>query len=299
MKKHLLLISTAIIAIALVFAVFGFSGSAKAASRYDSHDIAMLRAFFEQTSPEGVKNGDILFENYDPDDPDTWVNANRILYEWTGDGRLSYLGFIIMNDPDAARVCGELDLSDCTELTQLDCGGQQLNAVKVDGCTSLAGLWIPGNPITALSFDGCFEIEELIIQNDDLSSINCDGLTRLRKLICDGNPLESISVKGCSSLENIQCTDVELGSIDLTDCVNMVTLNLPDCGLDEVFISEMPGVKYINLSDNRLTAFDLSSMEVVGTVHLENNRLQTLVVGVHQIFDEEGAFWLNCPSFTV
>ncbi|MBR3460618.1 MAG: hypothetical protein IKH21_07540, partial [Clostridia bacterium] len=39
---------------------------------YNDHDYQKLVAFLEQTDDEGVKNGEKLSENYDPNDPATW-----------------------------------------------------------------------------------------------------------------------------------------------------------------------------------------------------------------------------------
>ena len=44
---------------------------------YNDHDYQKLVAFLEQTDEEGVKNGEKLSEDYDPNDPETWGHIIR------------------------------------------------------------------------------------------------------------------------------------------------------------------------------------------------------------------------------
>lgn len=88
---------------------------------YDSHDVAVLRAFFEQ-SDNGVKNGEKLFSGYDPDDPATWYDEGAKIYAnavwWSENGRARALYISALGD-GYETLAGELDLTELDELTAL------------------------------------------------------------------------------------------------------------------------------------------------------------------------------------
>ncbi|MBR5714822.1 MAG: hypothetical protein IKX58_08620, partial [Clostridia bacterium] len=58
---------------------------------YNDHDYQKLVAFLEQTDYQGVKNGEKLSDNYDPNDPETWGTAywGNQSFQWIeSDGEL-------------------------------------------------------------------------------------------------------------------------------------------------------------------------------------------------------------------
>ena len=87
-KKFICILTALMLICAMALPAF-----AEGETQYNEHDVAKLRAFFEQESPDGVKNGDVLFENYDPDDPATWdaymefADDDIHAVEWDENGR--------------------------------------------------------------------------------------------------------------------------------------------------------------------------------------------------------------------
>ncbi len=115
---------------------------------YNDHDYQKLVAFLEQTDDEGVKNGEKLSDNYDPNDPTTW---GSYLFEWIeSDGELR----IQIIDVRWRRLCGTLDVSGCTALEQLRCNNNNLTELDVSGCTALTSLYCGANYLTEIVLEG-------------------------------------------------------------------------------------------------------------------------------------------------
>ena len=116
--KHIRILFCMLLAAALVFAALPAFAEGET---YDEHDAAALSAFFEQTDPEGVKNGEKLFEGYAPDDPSTWTGRSDFVDDrperiiWNGEGKVKQLSL----GCKAADLYGTLDVSGCTALLTL------------------------------------------------------------------------------------------------------------------------------------------------------------------------------------
>ncbi|MBR5713497.1 MAG: hypothetical protein IKX58_01725, partial [Clostridia bacterium] len=107
---------------------------------YNDNDYQKLVAFLEQTDEEGVKNGDKLSDNYDPNDPETWGSH----YWIESDGELRIERIYVYD----RILCGALDVSGCTALERLDCSFNNLTELDVSGCTALEYLLCPNNNLT-------------------------------------------------------------------------------------------------------------------------------------------------------
>ena len=81
------------------------------AAAYNEHDAEMLRTFFAYVSTLQVSNGvAINGADYTPNDPASWVGCT-----WNSAGRLTAVDF------SYSSAVGNLDLSDCAALTDLNC----------------------------------------------------------------------------------------------------------------------------------------------------------------------------------
>ena len=74
---------------------------------YNDNDYQKLVTFLELVDENGVKNGEKLSENYDPQDPATWKGTT-----WEN-GRIKKIYF------SYEKCVGKLDVSDCTMLERL------------------------------------------------------------------------------------------------------------------------------------------------------------------------------------
>ncbi|MBO4330873.1 MAG: metallophosphoesterase, partial [Oscillospiraceae bacterium] len=118
--------------------------------QYNANDHGRLAAFLETEDGEGVKNGEKLSTDYDPNDPSTWAGENAAVVFGCIDGELRAVSI----DVRGLGLVGCLDLSGCTELISLDCGDNMLTGVVLTGCAGLAYFDCTGNLLTEIDMSG-------------------------------------------------------------------------------------------------------------------------------------------------
>ncbi|MGP1414860.1 MAG: InlB B-repeat-containing protein [Treponema sp.] len=77
------------------------------------------------------------------------------------------------------------------KITELDCKGNQLTALNVQGLTALQSLNCSNNQLTALNVQGLTVLQSLNCHYNKLTALNVQGCTSLQKLNCDGNQLNA------------------------------------------------------------------------------------------------------------
>ncbi|MBQ1553190.1 MAG: hypothetical protein IIZ66_06550 [Clostridia bacterium] len=254
---------------------------------YNGHDFLKLVTFLETEDGEGVKNGARMFEGYEPEDPETWLitvydaetdEASYIpVAEWTvvsGEKRLENVTL--------RGSSGDLDLSDCTELTILDCGKcWGLTSLDVAGCTALEQLDMRGY------YDGDVGLDSNLVTELDLS--DCAQLRRLN--ICCCNWLEKITfpenaliealdisydsdlilchsgidISGFSYLKEFYCDHSYIYGLDLTLFPHLEKLSCSENpNINVLDIAACPELKMLNCAWTRVSALDLSENENFG-----------------------------------
>ena len=124
---------------------------------YDPHDYRKLLSFLEREDDAGIKNGEKLSENYDPDDPDTW--SYTFTYtdddgdEWTETAGVVWMFFnttmhVRWIRSNGRGIVGTLDISDCSKVAsvsvrnELTRYGVPTSAVLTDGDASFVSVTI-------------------------------------------------------------------------------------------------------------------------------------------------------------
>lgn len=121
---------------------------AEASLRYEDRE--KLAEFFEIADESGVKNGEKLFDRYDPNDPETWTSElHSSIFVCDDEGRLT--SFILFsNDPELypggeVVLAGTLKLSGFPELRRVALSSSiVLDGLTVTDCPSMDKLFIYG-----------------------------------------------------------------------------------------------------------------------------------------------------------
>ena len=81
------------------------------------------------------------------------------------------------------------------KIKELECHGNQLTALNVQGLSALQTLSCGGNQLTALNVQGLTALKELYCGRNHLTSLNVQGLTALEGLGCWSNRLNADAFK--------------------------------------------------------------------------------------------------------
>lgn len=291
--KKLLCILTAL----LLFCAMALPAFAEGETHYDEHDAALLRAFFEQEDPNGVKNGDKLFAHYDPDDPATWdgymefAEDNTPKVVWDENGKVYMLGLGL----EYKDLYGKLDVSGMEELAFLECGMNKLSEVDCSGCAKLETIELSQNELEKLDLTGCASLEILNIAMNKIDEIDLGdcrySLTRLR---AGSNSLTDIDFSGMADLEYADVSHNMLTSVNVPeDCAKLDSL---DCQANEITEAVInANIKEMLFSGNPLVSLDVTAAPDFLELDVANCPLRSLYMSfdgnpVSIVADGHGTF---------
>ncbi|MBQ1684966.1 MAG: leucine-rich repeat domain-containing protein [Clostridia bacterium] len=239
-KKYLSLCLAALLVFALALPVLSLvDAQPKYATPagYNDHDYQKLVAFLETEvtktlggQPLTKTNGYWLFDlNYDPEDPSTW-GTNK--FTWTEVGGEYRLSGIDLSEPGYYQeVGGELDVSGCTALMQLNCEDNYLTGLNVSGCTALEFVRAGSNRITWVDFSNCPALTALNVSNNELTSLDLSNCPSLDTLYCGNNQITELDVSGCEYLCSLNCSCNQLTELDLSSNAQLAFLY---CGVNDI-----------------------------------------------------------------
>ena len=210
---------------------------------YNDNDYQKLVTFLELEDESGVRNGEKISENYDPQDPTTWEGTT-----WEN-GNIFQIDFYDRN------LIGKLDVSNCTELVELDCSSNQLTELDISNNTALVELYCGNNQLT-----------ELDISNN----------TALGYLDCDDNLLTELDVSNNTELVELVCFNNQLTELDVSNNTALVYLNCGYNQLTELDISNNTALEHLVCDNNQLTELDISNNTAMWILSCRNNQLTSL-----------------------
>lgn len=158
---------------------------------YDEHDYRKLISFLEQTDEDGIKNGDKVSPNYDPNDPDT---LGHVTWTESVPKKLYYVGYYYNIVDVTDKLVGDLDLSDCESLVTVRCSRNYLSSINLSGCSSLEYLACGMNEIENLNLSGCSSLVLLWCRNNYLLELDLSEFADLDFVDCIGNFLTDIDL---------------------------------------------------------------------------------------------------------
>ncbi|MBQ4429463.1 MAG: leucine-rich repeat domain-containing protein [Clostridia bacterium] len=202
---------------------------------YNAHDYEKCVNFLEQTDENGVKNGDKLSDNYDPNDPASWGNCFR----WTTVNSEQRIHKIYA---DVRQLYGSLDVSGCTELTELYCTNNSITELNVSGCTELTELYCTYNDITELDVTHNTALSVLNCGFNNLIELDVTHNTALTELYCYANSLIELDLAHNAALEWLSCDGNSFTELDLS--------NNPLLGYDHIYAEGGGIIGYVYNPDN-------------------------------------------------
>ena len=184
---------------------------------YNVHDYNKCVEFLEQTDENGVKNGEKLSDNYDPNDPATWYG---IYWSNDADRRAETMSL------SEFELVGYLDVSGCTELVELDCSKNNITEINVLDCTALEKLQCNYNSLNRLDVTSTPSLKELFCGANNLSELDVSYNTELNSLSCFRNNLTELDLSNNPELYRLSCQANRLTELDLSNNPCILFYNL-------------------------------------------------------------------------
>ena len=170
---------------------------------YNDNDYQKLVTFLELEDESGVRNGEKISENYDPQDPTTWEGTT-----WEN-GNIFQIDFYDRN------LIGKLDVSNCTELVELDCSYNQLTELDISNNTAMWYLACGYNQLTELDVSNNTALVYLNCGYNQLTELDISNNTALEHLVCDNNQLTELDISNNTAMWILSCRNNQLTSLNL------------------------------------------------------------------------------------
>ena len=214
---------------------------------YNDNDYQKLVTFLELEDESGVRNGEKISENYDPQDPTTWEGTT-----WEN-GNIFQIDFYDRN------LIGKLDVSNCTELVELDCSYNQLTELDISNNTAMWYLDCGDNQLTELDVSNNTALEHLVCDNNQLTELDISNNTALVWLVCSYNQLTELDVSNNTALVYLNCGYNQLTELDISNNTALEHLVCDNNQLTELDISNNTAMWILSCRNNQLTSLNLES----------------------------------------
>ena len=185
--------------------------------------------------------------------------------------RLSYADYYSYNG------IVELNVSNCTALTDIYCSGNQLTELDVSTNAELYELDCSGNQLTELDVSANAALEDLDCSENQLTELDISANAELGSLRCSGNQLTELDVSAANEeLQYLNCSDNQLTELDVSANTGLRELGCSGNQLTELDISANTGLRGLWCSGNQLTELDISANTELERLGCSGNQLTEL-----------------------
>ena len=209
---------------------------------------------------------------------ETWMETNWLGVTWN----VATPKRIIELDLNDLGLTGEkLDVSDLTELVQLDCSNNFLDTVDVTGCTKLKTLYCYYSQLEALDVSKNTQLSTLWCFYDELKELDVSANTALEALYCNHNMLYTVDVANNTALVELSCGANNLSDLDVS---RNTALEYLDCSYNVLFsldVSKNTALIELGCHVNPLGELDVSSNTELKRLWCFNNWLNSLDVSTN------------------
>lgn len=189
-------------------------------------------------------------------------------------------------------LTGNLDLTNNTALSILNCNENNLNGLDVSTCLVLTELHCSQNQISGtINLSNNTLLEYLVCSYNQLTSLNITNNTNLLSLNCINNQLTSIDLTNNTTLFNIECDENQINSLDVSNNVLLESLILNNNLLISIDISNNPLLEIFYCQYNAITALDLSNNPALTHLNIGNNPIGNIDISNNHLL-----FMLWCPG---
>ncbi|NMC57575.1 MAG: LPXTG cell wall anchor domain-containing protein [Eubacteriaceae bacterium] len=266
MKKKIIVFLISLLMMLVLFPISTLAEDVNS-DGYNDNDFNKIQMFLNQPSAiSGKTNGDCINPaSYNAADPTTWLGVT-----WSSDTEKRVTAINWMD----IGLAGNMDISNLTSLTNLQCYYNEISSINLSGDTALNVIDVCNNNLSSLSIPS--NPQYLCCGYNNITSLNLSGKNNLTYLYCTDNQLTSLNISGCSSLYQLYCDYNKLsGTLD---------------------VSELNGLYYLFCNDNSLSSLVLSDDNWYSYLYTQNNKIKSITTSMFasgQIFTASGNGYIN------
>ena len=198
------------------------------------------------------------------------------------------------------NIIASLDLSENTELEELDCSALSIKAnnlaLNISQNTQLKKLICFSNRLWALDVSPFSELEYLDCHLASIASLDLSRNRKLKTVICGQNPnMATLDLTLCPDLMRLDCFANSLRDLNLSANKKLIDLNCGANHLSGIDLSLNTELKRLDLSVNLMSSVDLSYNLKLEELYC-SGRFYELDISANRslkVLDCPRAFWLT------
>ena len=163
-----------------------------------------------------------------------------------------------------------------TQLTELNCGKNQLTALPVEKLTNLTRLYCYKNQLTALPVEKLTNLTLLYCSYNQLTELPVEKLTKLTELSCFDNQLTALPVEKLTKLTELSCSYNQLTELPVGNLTQLTELSCSYNQLTKLPVESLTNLTSLYCSNNQLTSLSVGSLTNLAVLDCHDNRLTEL-----------------------
>jgi uncharacterized protein YjdB len=197
-------------------------------------------------------------------------------------------------------LTGTLDLSGCTNLTELSCGDNQISILNVSNLTNLTVLNCYNTQISTLDVSSLTNLTGLNCINNQISTLDVSNLTNLTVLFCYNNQISTLDVSNLTNLTVLFCGSNQISTLDVSNLTNLTVLDCPSNQISTLNVSNLTSLTYLTCYHNQISTLDVSSLTNLGHLSCSGNYIASKanLTGLSNIESNLTTFDFD-PQFTI
>ena len=152
----------------------------------------------------------------------------------------------------SANQLTELDVTKCTKLTYLECDWNQLTSLDVSKNIALTTLICGANKLTTLDVSNNAVLKELHCFKNQLTELDVSNNIELTNLNCHDNQLTALDLSNNKALKDVWCSDNEMTKLEVHNLKNLESLKCIHNRLERIIVSDCPKLEQITCHNNQI-----------------------------------------------
>ncbi|MCW5521165.1 T9SS type A sorting domain-containing protein [Aureitalea sp. L0-47] len=165
----------------------------------------------------------------------------------------------------------QLDLSGNSSLEKVNCGNNDIVSLVLGANTNLKRIEMLANPISTIDLSGLPNLEHFDAMVTDFSSVDVSANLNLQYLNLNNSPVTSVDVTNNLELRFLNCLETNINTVDVSNNPLLELLFISFTNVSSLDVTNNPDLKMIALRGLGLSELDLSNNTSLEYIDMRNN----------------------------
>ncbi len=163
-----------------------------------------------------------------------------------------------------------------SNLTKLDCSGNNFNALNLSTLNSLMNLNCAKSHLSVLNVSGLNNLQFLRCSFNSLTNLDLSGLSNLLYFYCVINSITSLDVSDSPLLINFQCEQNLINTLILGEKPALKTLLCNNNPISTINAQLFPNIEFLNCSTTSISTINLNGLSSLYSLELNSTLLSVI-----------------------